>query len=137
MASSLILAFEPLSVTSAVAVIVGVGMACLWLAPRLKIPSILLLLPAGVITGPVLGILNPDEQFGDVLFPLVSLGVGILLFEGGLGLRFDKVGGVQSVVGRLVSIGALITWVIAGVTAWQLFELRRATAALIGALLVV
>ncbi len=137
MSSSLILAAEPLSVTSAVAVIVGVGMACLWLAPRLKIPSILLLLPAGVIAGPVLGILNPDEQFGDVLFPLVSLGVGILLFEGGLGLRFDKVGGVQSVVGRLVSVGALITWVIAGVTVWQLFELRRATAALIGALLVV
>ena len=44
---------------------------------------------------------------------------------------------MQSVVGRLVSIGALITWVIAGVTVWQLFELRRATAALIGALLVV
>lgn len=129
--------FATSSITSAVAVVLGIGVACLWLAPRLKIPSILLLLPSGIIVGPVLGILKPDEQFGDVLFPVVSLGVGILLFEGGLGLRFDKVGGVQSVVGRLVSIGALITWVIAGVTTWQLFELRRATAALIGALLVV
>ncbi len=125
------------STTSAVAVIVVVGVACLWLAPKLKIPSILLLLPAGILAGPILGVLNPDEQFGDVLFPLVSLGVGILLFEGGLGLRFDKVGGVQGVVGRLVSVGAFITWVIAGLTAWQLFELRRATAALVGALLVV
>lgn len=131
------LIFGATSITSAVAVIVVVGVGCLWLAPRLKIPSILLLLPSGIIAGPILGILRPDEQFGDVLFPLVSLGVGILLFEGGLGLRFDKVGGIQSVVGRLVSIGALITWLIAGVTAWQLFELRRATAALLGALLVV
>lgn len=135
MTSSLLLAAS--SITSASAVIIGIGVACLWLAPRLKIPSILLLLPAGILAGPVFGILNPDEQFGDVLFPLVSLGVGILLFEGGLGLRFDRVGGVQSVVGRLVSVGALITWVIAGLTAWQLFELRRATAALLGALLIV
>lgn len=131
------LLFASSSLTSAVAVIVAVGVGCLWLAPRLKIPSILLLLPAGIVAGPVLGILDPDKQFGDVLFPAVSLGVGILLFEGGLGLRFDKVGGVQGVVGRLVSVGALITWVIAGLTVWQLFDLRRATAALIGALLIV
>ena len=125
------------NVTTAIAAVVVVGVACLWLASKLRIPSILLLLPAGVLVGPGLGIVNPDEQFGDVLFPIVSLGVGILLFEGGLGLRFDRVGEVRSVVGRLVTVGALITWIIGSVSAYYLLDVRRAIAALIGALLVV
>lgn len=124
-------------VVPAAAVVVAVGVGCLWLASRLRIPSILLLLPAGVTVGPGLGLVKPDEQFGDVLFPLVSIGVGILLFEGGLGLRFDKVGGVRTVLGRLVSIGAFVVWVIAGLTVSWLFDVDRGIAALIGALLVV
>lgn len=124
-------------ITSAVAAIVVAGVVCLWLGARLRIPSILLLLPAGVIAGPVLGVVRPDEQFGDVLFPLVSIGVGILLFEGGLGLRFDKVGGVRSIVGRLVTVGTLVVWVVAGLTCWLLFDIDRGIAALLGAVLVV
>ncbi len=124
-------------VTTSVATIVVAGTACLWIAGKLRIPSILLLLPAGVLAGPGLGLVNPDEQFGDVLFPVVSLGVGILLFEGGLGLRFDRVGEVRGVVGRLVTVGALIVWIIASVSVYFLLEVRSAIAALIGALLVV
>lgn len=123
--------------TTSIATVVVIGVACLWVAGRLRIPSILLLLPAGVLVGPGLGIVNPDEQFGDVLFPIVSLGVGILLFEGGLGLRFDRVGEVRSVVGRLVTLGAFIVWIIASVSVYFLLDVRRAIAALIGALLVV
>ncbi len=117
--------------------IVVFGVGCLWLASKLKIPSILLLLPAGVLVGPVLGLVDPDEQFGEVMFPIVSLGVGILLFEGGLGLRFDRVGAVSSVVGRLVTLGAFLVWVVAGFTVYALFDLPRGLAALIAALLVV
>lgn len=125
------------SITSAVAIVLVVGVGCLWLAGRLGIPSILLLLPAGVLLGPGLQVLKPDDQFGDVLFPLVSIGVGILLFEGGLSLRFDRVSGVGNVLGRLVTVGAFVVWVIGGLTAYYLFDIRRALAALIGALLVV
>ncbi len=123
--------------TTAIAVIVVAGISCLWLASKLRIPSILLLLPAGVLAGPGLGIVNPDEQFGEILFPVVSLGVGILLFEGGLGLRLDRVGSVRSVVGRLVTVGAFIVWIIASVSVYFLLDVRRAIAALIGAVLVV
>ncbi len=134
--SSVLLASDS-SVTSSVAMIVVFGVGCLWLASRLRIPSILLLLPAGVLVGPVLGLVNPDEQFGDVLFPIVSLGVGILLFEGGLGLRFDRVGAVSGVVGRLVTLGAFLVWIVAGFTVYALFDVPRGLAALIAALLVV
>lgn len=131
------LLFASSSVTTAIAVIVVAGISCLWLASKLRIPSILLLLPAGVLAGPGLGIVNPDEQFGEILFPVVSLGVGILLFEGGLGLRLDRVGSVRSVVGRLVTVGAFIVWIIASVSVYFLLDVRRAIAALIGAVLVV
>lgn len=123
--------------TTAIAVIIVLGVASLWAGSRLRIPSILLLLPAGVIAGPVLGILDPDEQFGELLFPLISLGVGILLFEGGLSLRFERTREVRSVVVRLVTIGAFITWIVGWAGAWFLFDVNIRIAGLIGAVLVV
>ncbi len=123
--------------TTAVAIIVVLGTAALWGGNRLKIPSILLLLPAGVLAGPVFGILEPDEQFGDLLFPLISLGVGLLLFEGGLNLRYERTARVRSVVIRLVTVGALITWLVAWVGAWLVFDIDAQLAGLIGAVLVV
>ena len=69
-------------------VILAVGLN--WLAVRTGIPSILLYLLTGFLAGPVLGILNPDELLGDLLLPLVSLAVGVILFEGGLSLRLRE-----------------------------------------------
>lgn len=124
-------------VTPAIAVIAAFGVGALWLASRLRIPSILLLLPAGILAGPVLGLIDPDEQFGELLFPIVSLGVGILLFEGGLNLRWERTEEVRSVVFRLVTVGALVTWVVGSTAAYLLFEVTRGIAALLGAVLVV
>ena len=42
---------------------------------------------SGFVAGPVTGFLDPDALFGELLFPLVSLSVGLILFEGGLSLR--------------------------------------------------
>ena len=125
------------STTNAIAVVICAGVGCLWLASRLKIPAILLLLPAGVLAGPVLGILDPDEQFGEVLFPVVSIGVALLLFEGGLSLRFDRIGGVKSVTARLVTVGAFITWMVGIAAISFLFDISRGGTVLLGALLVV
>ncbi|MEZ5341805.1 MAG: cation:proton antiporter [Acidimicrobiales bacterium] len=123
--------------TNAIAIVMGGGVACLWLASRLKVPAILLLLPAGVLAGPVFGLLDPDEQFGSVLFPGVSLGVGLLLFEGGLSLRFDRIGSVKSVTARMVTVGAFITWLIGMGAISVLFDIGRGLTALMAALLIV
>ena len=56
------------------------GVGAQWLARRLTVPSILLLLVAGLFIGPVVGTVDPDHLFGELLFPIVSLAVAVILF---------------------------------------------------------
>lgn len=102
----------------------GIGaaaLACQWLAWRLKLPAILFLLLAGIIAGPALGWLDPEALFGPLLMPLVSLAVALILFEGSLTLHLSQWREIGSVVHRLVTVGALVTWlVIALATHWLL-----------------
>ena len=117
--------------------IVVAGVAAQWLAWRLRFPSILLLLLVGIIAGPVTGWLNPDALFGDLLLPLVSLSVGVILFEGGLTLRIAELKGTGEAVRNLVTIGAVITCVLSAAAAHFAFGLDPAIAALLGGILVV
>ena len=66
----------------AVAGIVVLGIGAQLLAARLRLPSILLLLLVGFIAGPVTGFLEPDDLFGKLLFPLVSVCVALILRVG-------------------------------------------------------
>ncbi len=79
-----------------------------------RLPAIFFLLLFGMLAGPVFGLLNPDDLFGDLLFPLVSLSVAVILFEGSLTLRFSELVGVGSTVRNLVTIGALGDYQLAG-----------------------
>lgn len=108
-----------------------------WLAWRIRIPSILILLTIGFVVGPLLRIFNPDELMGSLLFPFVSLSVGIILFEGGLTLRFNELPTIKSVIGRLVSVSALITWVLATISARVILGLSIPISILFGAILIV
>ncbi|MDY7103483.1 MAG: sodium:proton antiporter [Actinomycetota bacterium] len=119
------------------AAIVVLGVGAQWLAARLRLPSILVLLLAGVTAGPVTGLVEPDDLFGELLFPLVSLAVGILLFEGGLSLRLRDIDVAGVAVGRMVTIGVAITWGIGAVAAMQLFDMSTGVALLLGAILTV
>jgi NhaP-type Na+/H+ or K+/H+ antiporter len=119
------------------AAIIALGIGAQWLAWRLHLPAILLLLISGVVAGPVVGLLNPDELFGDLLFPLVSVSVAIILFEGGLNLRFRELRGVGRVVFHLATYGVLVTWLLTSVIAWLLLGMSWPTAVLLGAVLVV
>lgn len=102
----------------------GIGIAalgCQWLAWRLKLPAILFLLLTGIVVGPVLGWLDPQELLGPLLMPLVSLAVALILFEGSLTLHVSEWREIGSVVHRLVTVGALSTWaVITLATHWLL-----------------
>lgn len=117
--------------------IVFFGVGAQWLAWRSKLPAILLLLIAGIVAGPVAGILAPDELMGDLLPPFISLSVGIILFEGGLSLKFSELKSIGGAVIKLVSIGVLVTWVITSFSAYYLFNLGLELSVLIGAILVV
>ena len=72
----------------AFALVGALGVGSQWLAWRLRMPAIVLMLVAGLLIGPVLGILDPQRDFGDMLRPMVAVAVAIILFEGGLTLNF-------------------------------------------------
>jgi NhaP-type Na+/H+ or K+/H+ antiporter len=116
-------------------VIVAVGAT--WLAGRLRIPSILFLMGIGLIVGPGFNLIDPDALFGEALTPAVSLAVGIILFEGGLGLRLREIEGQQRVIWLLVSVGVVITWMVGTAAAIVFTDLSVGAAFLLGSILVV
>lgn len=120
-----------------IASIIVAGIGAQWIAWRLKLPSIILLLGLGFLAGPVTGLIRPDEVLGPLLFPLVSLCVAVILFEGGMGLRLHDLRRIGGVVFRLVSIGALVSWVLTAAAAHVILGLAPAIATLLGAVLVV
>ena len=117
--------------------IVVLGIGAQWIAWRLHLPSILLLLLAGFFAGPIAGWVDPDHLLGDILFPVVSISVGIILFEGGLTLRLNEIAGVRRVVFRLISIGMLITWAFGTLGAYLIVGLDFELSLLLGAIFVV
>ncbi len=121
----------------ALAIIIIFGIGAQWLAWRIHLPSILLLLTFGFIAGPVTGLVDPDELLGDLLFDLVSLSVALILFEGGLTLKLSELRGIGFALLRLLTIGAGITWVLTAGAAYWLLDFPIGLAILFGAILIV
>lgn len=106
-------------------------------ARSLRVPAIILLLAAGVALGPEgLGWVEP-RLLGDGLFILVDFAVAIILFEGGLNLRLDRLRREQRAIRRLVTWGALVTLVGGGVAARYWLGWSWPMALLFGSLVVV
>ena len=92
--------------------LIGVlGIGAQWIAWRLSMPAIVLMLAAGLIAGPGLGWINPEAAFGDLFNPIVSAAVAIILFEGGLTLNFKESRHTATAVRRLVYVGAPLAWI--------------------------
>ena len=125
---------NPLLGLAGVAALCGI---CQWLAWRVKLPSILFLLTAGILIGPIAGWFNPDEALGDLLFPFVSIAVAIILFEGGLTLRFSDINGHGRSVTRLITVGVLITWALLSSAAHLIFDMQWPLALIFGSIVVV
>ncbi len=136
MVSAVLLAAES-SIGPTLALIVGTGMAAQWIAWRTQIPSIIMLLGAGLALGPLFGVIEPDELLGDTLFPLVSLSVALILFEGGLDLPPRQLRNTGTTVRRLISIGAVVTFLVSWYAAREIFEISNEAAIVLGAVLVV
>jgi len=113
------------------------GILAQWIAWYLRLPAILTLLIGGILIGPVFKIVDPDILFGPILLPFVSLAVALILFEGGLGLRFKDLSGIGSIFYRLISIGVITTFLIGMFAAHLLLHLSLETSAMIGAILIV
>lgn len=118
----------------------AIGMIALfsqWLAWRMKAPSIVFLLAAGILIGPVFGILNADAFLGDLLFPVVSISVAVILFEGSLTLRFHELQDTGSALWRMLTIGVVSTWIVIACATHYLIGTSWELAILFGAIMVV
>jgi NhaP-type Na+/H+ or K+/H+ antiporter len=121
----------------ALSVIGIVAIFCQWFAWWVKLPAIVFLLIAGIILGPLTGWLNPGQLFGELLFPMVSLAVAIILFEGSLTLKFHEIRGLQKVVRNMLTIGVAITWASITLATHYLLDFAWSLSLLFGAMMVV
>lgn len=108
-----------LSAVEAIALVGIAGVGAQWLAWRFRLPAIVLMLAAGLLIGPVLGVFVPSRDLGVLVQPMISLAVAVILFEGGLTLNFHKLADARPAVKRLVYIGAPLGWLMSSlVLAW-------------------
>ena len=124
-------------ILTTLAAIIVIGLFAQWIAWKFKLPSILLLLLFGFIAGPFTGLLKPDEFFGNLLFPIVSISVAIILFEGGLSLKISELKKIGKIVRNLIIIAIPVTWILITLGAYFILNLEFSLSLLLGAILVV
>jgi NhaP-type Na+/H+ or K+/H+ antiporter len=123
--------------TGFIVLVTMLGIGAQWLAWRFRLPAILLLSIFGLVAGPWLGLISPSVQLGTMLDPLVGLLVSIILFEGGMNLRFHELREAGPGVIRLGTAGVAITWILGSAAARFVAQLSWPVAVLFGAIIVV
>lgn len=122
----------------AAAVVIGLATACQVIAPLLRVPALILLLPAGFLLGVIAPQFNVDQILGPVFPVAVDLIVAVILFQGGMELgTIPLKGGDKSVVRRLVWLGGAITWLCGVAASHFILGLDWPVALILGAILIV
>lgn len=116
---------------------VGAGCLLTVLSRKLHLPTIVLLLLGGFVLGPEgLNVLR-SSALGEFLPMIVSLAVGLILFEGALTLDLREFKKTSTVIKRLLTVGVLITWLGGALTAYLVFNTSPAFSLLMGSLIIV
>lgn len=108
-----------------------------YLGWRFKIPSIVIFILFGVLIGPIFGFINPREELGEGFNIFIEFAVVILLFEGGLNLKFKELKEVSFGVKRLTTLGVLFNFLLAYYAGEHIAGLSKEISAVIAAILVV
>ena len=129
---------SPQDIMLAAALVFGLATLCQVVAPLLRVPALILLLPVGFIFGLVAPQFQMDQILGPAFSVAVDLMVALILFQGGLQLGDISLQGAdRSVVRRLIWIGAPMTWMAGSLAAHFLLGLSWPLAFLLGAILIV
>lgn len=141
-----------------IALIGVLGIGAQWLAWRLQRPAIVLMAIAGLLFGPFIAWLlsfdvvensksvkhmlevfwlQPVSDFGDLYRPMIGIAVAIILFEGGLNLRFKDLRDASQAVLRMVIVAAPIAWVLGAAAAHYIAGVELDIAIMVGGLFVV
>lgn len=131
--------------------IIILGILAQWLAWKFKIPAILPLILTGLFVGPFSTMFSADGNKwiepvwngqmglfpGESLFNFVSLSIALILFEGGLTLKKDEIRSVGPVIYKLITLGALVTMITAGIAAHFIIGLNWPLSFLFSSLIIV
>ncbi|MBY0221509.1 cation:proton antiporter [Sporosarcina aquimarina] len=117
--------------------ILALGIFSQWLAWRIQWPSIFIMSIAGLLIGPLLGLVNPELALGELYSPLISLAVAIILFEGSSNLDVREIKDISKSVFRVVTLGAFLAWILGSLTAHFIAGLTWEVSFIIGGLFVV
>ncbi len=120
-----------------ISVLMLLAIICQWLGWFFRLPALVLLSGCGILLGPVFGVFNPEQTFGESLEYFISLGVGIILFEGGLQLKFAELRKNPKSILRMIFPGAFISWIILSISAHFIADFSWGVSIFIGGLLVV
>ena len=133
--------FTDISFGTYLTIMLGLGILAQWSAWRFKLPSILLLLAFGFGAQLLFSISINDflnEELGNkLLLPVVGLSVALILFEGGLTLKFSELKESGAPVLRLCTFGVLISFVLTTAIGIYIFNWHWQVAAILGSILVV
>lgn len=121
------------------------GFFAQWLAWRIRLPAILPLIIVGLLVGPLSTLVTGGPKFvngdhifeGRLLFDVVSLSVGLILFEGGLTLHIREIQKHGSVVRNLLIFGPIVTMVLGGFLTMWIMEFGARMAFLFSSLIIV
>ncbi|MFF6980836.1 cation:proton antiporter [Streptomyces sp. NPDC008343] len=120
------------------ALVVALAVGSQILAGRLRIPALIVLLPAGFTAGALTDIVHPDQLVGEDFSSLVSLSVALILYDAGLGLDMRLLkGATRHTVIRLLVFQVVLTWAAVMAVGPALFSVPAAVASMIGVILVV
>jgi len=117
-------------------IMLSAGLASQWLAWRLRLPAIVVLITSGLLLGPVSGVIDLALSQTE-LTELIGLGVAIILFEGAMDLKLGEFKRVGHGVGRLTILGPVLAWISGTLAAHFVAGLSWPVAWVLGAILVV
>tara|TARA_R110001599_G_scaffold8801_4_gene43705 strand:- start:2868 stop:4685 length:1818 start_codon:yes stop_codon:yes gene_type:complete len=120
-----------------IALIGLLGIGAQWIAWRTGRPAIALMLIVGIIAGPILGIIDPERDFGALQEPIIKLAVAVILFEGGLSLNFRELRQAGGAVTAMVFVAGPIAWVLGTAAAHYGAGLSWEISALLGGIMIV
>lgn len=121
----------------AFALVGALGVGAQWLAWKLRMPAIVLMLIAGFAIGPGLGYFDPARDIGPLMSPMISIAVAIILFEGGMTLNLHTLREAAVGVRRLVLIGAPVGWLLSALALHFVLGLSWESAAVFGGIMIV
>lgn len=117
--------------------VIALGVFSQWLSWKIQWPSIVIMSIAGLVIGPALGLLNPEQDLGSLYSPIISLAVAVILFEGSTTLDIREVRSISKSVFRVVTVGAFLAWILGSLAAHYIAGLSLEVAFIIGGLFIV